>query len=468
MGTLTYTAGGLRKVFLYLLSADVVITLIEKTEMKILPVVLKLHHASDKEIAIIVSSIAALIQFIVTPILSYHSDRHRSRWGRRIPFIFWSTPLASLAIMATPFAPEFARALLGIENLRGWLESMPFSPVILCFGVLAVGFRFGHAILSTIYFSLFRDVVPSSHMGRFLALFRIVGSLATFATTYWLLGLAETHPREIFIGVGLFNFCGFFALCLFVREGDYPKVLEKREAHDPRSRISRTWTACRNFVAESYTQPVYWWTYVTRLFVYAGVPVSSFLIFFPQRELGLSFDQAGKLLSWPSIAWLIVAYPVGRLVDRHGAVTMLRYGLALTALAYFASFVLVVGPLTFLLSSLVAGVGFWIVMLTQLALAQEIFHRERYAQLSSAGILVQSLAIALVVSPVAGWVLDLLQGLRTLVAIPGIGNVTIGPYRFVNVMLGIIYGLAWLSLLQVRRHWRRLGGGTPAGYTPPL
>ena len=53
-GTLTYTAEGLRAVFAWLLAGEVIFTLIDMLEPKVLPVLLKLHGASDKEIGVIV------------------------------------------------------------------------------------------------------------------------------------------------------------------------------------------------------------------------------------------------------------------------------------------------------------------------------------------------------------------------------------------------------------------------------
>jgi hypothetical protein len=40
-------------------------------------------------------------------------------------------------------------------------------------------------------------------------------------------------------------------------------------------------------------------------------------------------------------------------------------------------------------------------------------------------------------------------------ALPGVGLIELGPYRLVNLMLGGLYGLAWLGLLRVQHHWRR-------------
>jgi MFS family permease len=135
-------------------------------------------------------------------------------------------------------------------------------------------------------------------------------------------------------------------------------------------------------------------------------------------------------------------------------------------LGYVGSFFLVVGPWTFLVSSLVTGTAFWIVMMAQLKLTQEVFHPQRYSQLAGANTIVQSLMIAVIISPACGWILDALKGWQHTLALPGVGDVVLGPYRLVNLMLGLCYGLAWFGLNRVEHHVRKHGG--PDNYVAPL
>lgn len=87
-GTLQYTRGGLVAIFAWLLGAEVVFVLIDIIEPQVLPVLLKLHGATDTQIAIIIGSVNAVLQLLIMPPLGYWSDRLRTRWGRRIPVLF--------------------------------------------------------------------------------------------------------------------------------------------------------------------------------------------------------------------------------------------------------------------------------------------------------------------------------------------------------------------------------------------
>ena len=176
--------------------------------------------------------------------------------------------------------------------------------------------------------------------------------------------------------------------------------------------------------------------------------------------------EVGKLLSWPSLAWLFIAYPVGRLIDRTGAMRVLWHSLVAITVGYVGTFFFVVGAKTFFVFSMITGVAFWIVMLAQLKVTQEIFHPQRYSQLAGAGTIVQSIIIALLISPMGGWALDALKGWRHTIDFPGLGPVVLGPYRLVNLMLGALYGLGLLSFFKMQQHWKRLGG--PEHYEAPL
>jgi len=434
-------------------------------EPLVLPVLLKAHGGTDTQIGIILGSFTAGLQLLIMPPLGYWSDRLRTKWGRRIPVLFWATPFVSLFLALTPFAPEIASHLLGWDGLGEWMKSMAIAPAVLVFGALVFLYRVVQTVTNTMFFGLLRDVVPETHMGRFLALFRVFGAAGTAIITYWLLGHVENHSKPIFLGVAALNLICFLALCRFVREGEYPPV-EHVNPHAA-GQGSSFWDKVRTFCRESYTHPVYLWMYFIRVCLY-GVQIGllNFIVFFPQKELGMSLTEIGHMRTWPLFIWVLIAFPIGSWVDRKGAIFVLQWGLWLITLGYLGTVFLVVGPLTYLVSSLVTGTAFWIVMMAQLKLTQEIFHPQRYSQLAGANTIVQSAMIAVIISPGAGWLLDQLKGWHTTVDVPALGDVVIGPYRLVNLMIAVLYGAALFGLARIRSHVQARTG--PNGYEAPL
>ena len=465
--TLEYTRGGLIALFAWLLGAEVVFVLIDIVEPQILPVLLKFHGATDTQIAIIIGSVNAVLQLLIMPPLGYWSDRLRTKWGRRIPVLFWVTPFVTLFLALTPFSPELAAWLAGVPVVKDWLHLLPIAPVILVFTVLVILYRAVQTATNVCFFGLLRDVVPDTHMGRFLALFRVFGAAGTAIVTYWLLGLTETHSRHIFIGIAVLNLVCFVLLCGFVREGKYPPV-EQNPAGDKAGRAARLWAATKTFCRESYQHPVYLWFYFVRVCLYGALlGLSHFTIFFPQHELGMNLTTIGAYRTYPLLVWIVIAFPVGWLVDRKGAVEVLKWGLVAITLGYALTFLFATGPLTFLVGNMIFGVAFWVVMMAQLKLTAEVFHPQRYSQLAGANTIVQSLLIAVVISPLCGWILDGLKGWSHTLTLPGAGEVVIGPYRLVYLMMGACYLFALFGLNRVGHHMRKHTG--PDGkYLAPL
>src|SRR4051794_6355830 len=109
VGTLTYTAGGLGTVFFWLLWGDFTLTLKERAIPQVLQVLLKDLGASDFTLGLFMSSIPAAVALVLSPIVGYRSDRHRGRWGRRLPFLLIPTPIALLATIGLAFSPRLAQ-----------------------------------------------------------------------------------------------------------------------------------------------------------------------------------------------------------------------------------------------------------------------------------------------------------------------------------------------------------------------
>jgi hypothetical protein len=109
--------------------------------------------------------------------------------------------------------------------------------------------------------------------------------------------------------------------------------------------------------------------------------------------------------------------------------------------------------------------AYWLVMLAQVALAQEIFPAARMGQFSSANVVLQSVVIALLTTPATGWLLDTLKGVDAQVALPW-GTVVIGSYRFSFLVLALVYAAALFCTVRTKRCWLAHGG--PKNYLAPF
>jgi len=100
-GTLTYTKMGLFVLFAWLLWGDFCFTMMETVVPSILPLKLKGLGCSNWLMGLILTTAPGIMNMTICPYVSFKSDRYRSRWGRRIPFIIWTMPFlcGSLALM---------------------------------------------------------------------------------------------------------------------------------------------------------------------------------------------------------------------------------------------------------------------------------------------------------------------------------------------------------------------------------
>ncbi len=130
-GTLTYTAGGLVVLFLWLLWGDFAWQMKERGTQPVVQVMLQKFQASDFLIGFLVLSLPASIGIFLTPIISYRSDRHRGRWGRRIPFLLATAPLTTVAMCGMAFSPWIGTWLHG---RMGWGPGTLNLTVILVLG----------------------------------------------------------------------------------------------------------------------------------------------------------------------------------------------------------------------------------------------------------------------------------------------------------------------------------------------
>ncbi len=164
IGTLTYTTSGLVILFCWLLWGDFAWALKDRSIPPIVQLLLKKFDASDMLTGLLFGSLPPAIGIILGPIISYKSDHHRGRWGRRIPFLLIPTPIAVISIIGLAFSPQIG------AYLHHWLgpHSIGLNFNILLFlGLFWMLFEFATAIANAVYSALINDVVPTAVLGRF-------------------------------------------------------------------------------------------------------------------------------------------------------------------------------------------------------------------------------------------------------------------------------------------------------------
>ena len=172
-GTLTYTKAALTVLFAWMLWGDFCYTLMESVVPSILPLKLKSLGCSNWTMGFILSTIPGALGMTIGPYISFKSDRYRSRWGRRIPFIVWTIPFLCLSLALLGWCDDICVLL---QKNSTFLNQ--FSPVTVTIALIIIFmamFQFFNDFVNTAFSYLFNDVVPPQFLSRFMGLSRIAG-----------------------------------------------------------------------------------------------------------------------------------------------------------------------------------------------------------------------------------------------------------------------------------------------------
>ncbi|MEI6339222.1 MAG: MFS transporter [Verrucomicrobiota bacterium] len=456
VGSLSYTRRGLLVLFGWLLWGDFCFTLMEAVVPSILPLKLKALGAPNWVMAVILTTLPGILNMTVCPWVSFKSDRHRSKWGRRIPFILGTIPMLCLSLVAMGWTDEIASVT------HGWLPAAwniaPTTLVIILLAVFMVSFSFFNMFVNSVFWYLFNDVVPAEFLGRFYGFFRMVGTLAGALFNYFIFQHAETHMREIFTGAAVLYFVGFGIVCLRVKEGEYPPPPETPKGKP----LERLLGEVRLFCRESYTNRFYWYFYLSQTFAAVALAVYMFYVFF-YREMGLDLHQIGIIATVGSVTALAGMYVAAIYVDRWHPLRIAVYFAIFFALTTsYANWIWVA-------VSVPALMFFWLNMgntvttmfgatlngNTALPIFMRLLPSSRYGQLCSATSIIRSVG-TVIAGLLAGAYLD---------AVKWLCNGTDFAYRYIFAWITVWSIASAVFLYIIYRKWKGLGGD--ADYRAP-
>jgi len=437
VGTLTYTSGGLVILFLLLLLGDFGWMMRERSVVPMSQLLLNKFHPSGLITSLLFGSIPACLTIIIWPVVSVWSDRTRSRWGRRVPFLFWPTPVVTGAMVGLAYSPQIGDWLKELFHGTGQVNLW----VIGVFAFFWVLFEVFALITNNIFIALVNDTVPRQVINRFFAMFRMVSLGAGVYFNYSLISKADTHFTVLFLSIAAVYFIAFLVMCGFVKEGAYPPPPQIEHSGGIFSKI-------RMYVYECGQQPFYRTVFVTMAL--AGLtfmPVNIFSLF-AAKSYGIDTGAYGNSLALTYVIGFVIAFPIGWLTDRFhpmrtGLAALAIYGLLMTA-AYW----IVRGPETFLVMFVLHGVAAGVYNTTVSGLLPMLFPREQFSQFFSAtNILVNILNM--IASPLLGQIMDL----------------TDNNYRLTFLLAGLIAFAGCACWLLLNRGFIRQGG--VKSYQPP-
>lgn len=298
------------------------------------PVTLSAYTTSVALIGLIMG-LDNIIGIFVQPLMGFLSDKTRSRWGRRTPFIVVGVPIAALLFVLIPLAPSFPILVA----------------IIVLFSLTANSFK-------PITEALIADSQLPEHRSKANALGRFASGLTIIVSALLSLFVVDESVELAYVISAVVMVACFAILLLSLRE---PRTAAYRAVVDEDQEQGRETTGFFAVFKDIFTDRDR-----SRLFVILAVIVTwgawaairALLTLYGVEQLGLSRGEAGGLTLPASVAFLLVIIPVAIISDRYGRRRMMRIGIVVFAIGALVAFVFNSSTIGTLAGVLIAAAGF--------------------------------------------------------------------------------------------------------------
>lgn len=393
MPAATALTGGLLALFFWLLVGDLGLAIRDRSALPTGLELLRRSGVSDTATSLLLSTVPAALSVLLAPLVGYHSDRYRSAYGRRRPFIAVAAPIGTAAMIGLACSPWLGPMLH--TALGGWSPGLA-SARLMVFGLFWTVFECAAITVAALFAGLVNDVVPRGLLGRFYGCLRVVSLSLGIAFNSWVFELTDHYLYEILFGIGIAFGLPLLIMCATVREDPQPATGAPRRAG---------WLVPRAHVLECFRQRRFWW--ICAAFMLASStfnPFNTFYLHYAQA-LGVSKATLGSLTAYGYVSSMITAFGIGWLVDRYGALRVASTIMAIYLLNCAAGYVLVDGPAAFGVfyvgHVVVSGAYFT----AAASLPMALFAKDTFVQYNSTKDLMSACA-AIVVSAAQGPLLD--------------------------------------------------------------
>jgi MFS family permease len=242
-----------------------------------------------------------IVAILVQPIVGVLSDRTRSRWGRRLPYMMGGTVLVILCLYMIALAPVFGLVVAGLLLIQ-----------------------FASNVVQGPWQALIPDQVPEAQRGQASGLKAMLDILAFVVGRLVAGQLVGRFPQwgqtAILAAVSVPVVVYLLALAATsrgAREG--PEAA--RPAGAPQQTLREA--MLNTFTVDFRAHPAFGWWFANRLLFWAGfIALNTFLLFFAIDVVGMDEAAAQKYVGTLSTvlgaALVIVSLPSGWLTDHFG------------------------------------------------------------------------------------------------------------------------------------------------------
>ena len=371
-GSLVYSRATLLSVFFWMLWGDLCVNIMETIIPRLVPLHLERLEASKPVIGLVSASVLAGVELVVNPFVSTYSDRFRSFLGRRRPFILAGTPILAICLIAVGLADPIGRGLSFLTSL-GLTQN---QVTIITLGLLLAIFQVFNVIVLATYYYMIADVVPNAVIGKFAALYKVMGALGGIIFSEFIFPHRGTHEFEIYVGCALIYLIAFMLMGWRVKEGTYPPP--------PPPAAGSSLGAAVEWCKESFSLPFYLKLYSIGLCYYFALGGATFTQFLALTDLKMSDKSFGHIVAVASAIALPLYFVLGTLADKYHPLRIGMIGMALMSASGLACYVFIHDEPTFYLFTVINTVATTVYLGGQISLLPRILPLTHYGQYCSA------------------------------------------------------------------------------------
>ncbi|RKS17997.1 MFS transporter [Arthrobacter sp. AG1021] len=340
-------------------------------------VLLGLHaqqlDASQKNaILSLVTGVGAAVSLVANPLFGALSDRSTSKFGRRIPWVFFGTLAGALSLLLMSTAQTVSLLVLGWALMQAA----------------------GNAALAAI-FATIPDKVPVEQRG-------MVGGLVA---------LGQTCGSLIGAVIGMYAaqdlVFGYAIVAVAVALCSIPYVMMRQDVPLPKGALPAL--KAGEFLKSFWINPVkhkdFGWAWLTRFMLYLGCQLCLvYLLFFLQDQLGHPDPAQGVLVLTAIYAFCVIFSSVisGKISDRDGKrkkfviISSVIVALAAGVLAFASNFT------TAVIAAVLLGIGFGAYLAVDFALLTQVLpHADSRGK--DLGMINIANSLPQVVAPLVAW-----------------------------------------------------------------
>ena len=329
-GTLTYSIPKLALTIFWMMVGYFIYNISTTLPAKMVPIQLDEFGASDFQKMVILTTIGGVLNMIICPYVSFTSDRHRSKLGRRIPFILYSMPFLVISLALFAFADKIGE-FIAAENISFFSDN-PFTCGIIVLMIIMFMYQFFYMYVGSVIHYLCNDIIPKEFFAQVMAAINIAINLGNMFFNIFLFPEANTWYREIFIGSAIAYAVGILLMCLMIKEGEYPPIDGEDELNKASKSIfswmRKIFSGLGIFVKESFSHRIYILRYtLTTLGAVSAIAYT--YSFYLRQDLGLALKDMGYTDGLQSMvnlaAYFCVLFIAGRYVNRWHPVRIVMY-----------------------------------------------------------------------------------------------------------------------------------------------